>query len=99
MQPAVLRTLEFDRIRDALAREAATPLGRGRASALEPLLASDEVQRLLDLTSQGAAFARAGGSLAISAPDDLPRILETLAIEDRPLDPLDLLGLARFVES
>lgn len=99
MQSVVLRTLEFDRIREALAREAATALGRDRAAALEPAAARDDVQRRLDLTSQGAAFARAGGSLAITAPEDLPRILQTLAIEDHPLDPLDLLGLARFVDS
>ena len=36
MQPAVLRALEFDRIREVLSREAATALGRERALALEP---------------------------------------------------------------
>jgi DNA mismatch repair protein MutS2 len=99
MQPAVLRTLEFDRIRQALAHEALTALGRERAAALEPLVDREEVQQRLDLTSQATAYARAGGSLAISAPEDLPRILGTLGIEQHPLDPLDLLGLARFVES
>jgi dsDNA-specific endonuclease/ATPase MutS2 len=36
MQPAVLHALEFDRIREALAREASTALGRARAYTLEP---------------------------------------------------------------
>lgn len=36
MQPAVLRVLEFDRIREALAHEASTSLGQARALALEP---------------------------------------------------------------
>ena len=36
MQPAVLHALEFDRIREALAREASTALGRERAYAIEP---------------------------------------------------------------
>ena len=99
MQPALLRTLEFDRIRQALAHEALTALGRARAAALEPQADREEVQRRLDLTSQASTYARAGGLLAISAPEDLPRILDTLGIEQHPLDPLDLLGLARFVES
>ena len=36
MQPAVLQALEFDHVREALARETLTPLGRARALALDP---------------------------------------------------------------
>jgi DNA mismatch repair protein MutS2 len=99
MQPAVLRTLEFDRIRDALAREASTPLGRARVLALAPAVDGPEVQRRLDRTSEAAEFMREGGSLALAAADDLPRVLDILEIDDQPLDPLQLVGLARFVES
>ena len=42
---------------------------------------------------------RGGGSLGIAAPDDLTGILEVLDVGQQPLEPLHLLGLARFVES
>lgn len=99
MQLAVLRALEFDRIREALAQEASTPLGRERAWALMPAVDPDEVRRRLELSGEAAAFVRDGGSLVIWAPEELPGILEGLGVADRPLEPLQLLGLARFVES
>jgi DNA mismatch repair protein MutS2 len=99
MQAAVLRALEFDRIREALARDVATPLGRERAQALEPATDPAEVARRLALTGEAVAFAKAGGSLAINAQEDLPEILIGLDIADEPLAPLQLVGLARFVES
>ena len=99
MQPAVLRALEFDRIRDALSLEALTPLGRDRAARLAPALDRAEVRRRLDLTSEAVAFVQGGGSLGIVAPEDLIGILELLDIDQQPLEPLHLLGLARFVES
>jgi DNA mismatch repair protein MutS2 len=99
MHPTVLRTLEFDRVREALAREALSPLGRDRAEHLAPVTDPQEVRRRLELTDEGVAFVRGGGSLAISAPEDLAAILDLLAVDDQPLDPMQLLGLARFVES
>jgi DNA mismatch repair protein MutS2 len=99
MQPAALRTLEFDRIRDALAREALTPLGRARAHALEPAGDPVEVQARLDLSAEAAAYVAAAGSLAISAPDELTGTLSALEIEDQLIEPLALLGLARFADS
>jgi DNA mismatch repair protein MutS2 len=99
MQPTVLRTLEFDRVREALAREALTSLGRGRAESLEPSPDPQEVRDRLDLTDEAVAFVRGGGSLAISAPEDLTTVLEILAVDDQPLEPMQLLGLARFVGS
>ncbi len=99
MQAAALRALEFDRIREALAREARTPLGRARALALEPSPDAAEVGRRLALTSEALAFVRDDGSLAVSAPEDLEAILRRLDVGEEPLEPLSLLGLAQFVES
>ncbi len=99
MQIAALRALEFDRIREALATRALTPLGRERARTLEPATDPDEVQAGLDLTAEAVAFTRDGGSLAITGPEDLDAILAVLAVEDQPLDPLALLGLARLLRS
>jgi DNA mismatch repair protein MutS2 len=99
MQAAALRALEFDRIRELLAREALTPLGEERALALEPAVEPAEVDSRLATTSAAAAFAASGGSLAVDAPDDLPEVLAGLDIADQPLDPAALLGLARFLTS
>ena len=99
MQSAVLRALEFDRIREALAREALTPFGRERALTLEPSTDADRVQRRLDRTQEAVAFLKAGGTLSIDATDDLPAVLASLGVAAEPLTPLQLLALARFTES
>ena len=99
MQPAALRTLEFDRIREALANEALTPLGRSRALALEPTSEVDEVEARLDLAAEAAAFVADSGTLGLFAPADFETTLELLGVDDQPLEPLALLGLARFVNS
>src|SRR5687768_4307906 len=99
MQPATLRALEFDRIRDALAREASTALGRERAWSLTPATDPEAVRSGLDLTVEAATFTSTGGNLSIDATEGLPDILEGLSIGDAPLAPLQLLGLARFIDS
>ena len=99
MQPAVLRALEFDRIREVLAHEALTALGRARAARLDPATDLADVRQGLDLTVAAVNFSSHGGSLAISAPEDLPDVLDALEIAQHPLAPLQLVGLARFVES
>jgi DNA mismatch repair protein MutS2 len=99
MQASTLRALEFDRIREALARQALTPLGRARAYGLEPSIEVDEVRGRLGLTVEALTFVRAGGSLALHAPEDLDESLRIVDIDDQPLEPLRLLGLADFVES
>ncbi len=99
MQSAVLRALEFDRIREVLATRALTGLGRARLLALDPSTEVATVQAQLDLTLEGVEFERTSGSLDIHAPDDLTTSLEILHIEAQPLEPLALLGLARFLDS
>jgi len=99
MQSGILRALEFDRLREALAREASTTLGRERALALTPSVTPAEIAERLALTVEAAAFLKSGGRLAIDAPEDLPDVLMALDLVDEPLGPRHLLGLARFVDS
>jgi DNA mismatch repair protein MutS2 len=99
MQAAVLRALEFDRIREALASRALTPLGRERALVAVPAEDPDLVREALALTSDAVRFVREGGSLALSAPDDLLTTIEILHVADHPLEPLALRGLARLFDS
>lgn len=99
MQTGVFRALEFDRVLDALADAALTPLGRVRVHALEPATTLADVRDRLALTGEAVAFVARGGSLGVSAPEDLAAILAGLDVEDRPLDPLQLLGLSRLLDS
>src|SRR5689334_14147144 len=99
MQTGVFRALEFDRVRDALARVTLTPLGHVRALALEPATDADEIRARLSLTAAAASYVKSGGSLALSAPEDLASTLAVLDIQEEPLDPLQLVGLARLLGS
>ncbi len=99
MKPSVLAALEFDRVREALAREASTSLGRARAFALEPAGEPDLVRRRLDLTGEAVALTRRGHDLALDAPEDLDGILAAIGVENEPLVPVALLGLVRFIGS
>ena len=99
MQPAALHALEFDRIREALARDTMTPLGHARAMELEPSPDPPEVQHRLKATGEAVALLAGGGTLSITAPEGLIALLDTLAIGGQPLEPLELIGLADFVDS
>src|SRR5688572_6076297 len=99
MQPAVLKALEFDRIREALARETLTPLGHARAVNLDPSTDPAEVQYRLNATGEVVSLLADNGTLSIAAPDGLLALLDTLAIGGQPLEPLELIGLADFVDS
>ena len=99
MQPAVLRALEFDRIREALALQTLTPLGREAALTLEPSSDVADVRVGLETTSEAVRVLADGGSLSLYAPDGLLAALDALTLAGAPLDPQALLGLAGFVES
>src|SRR5688572_2545027 len=99
MQLAVLKALEFDRIREALARETLTPLGHARAVNLDPSTDPAEVQYRLNATGEVVSLLADNGTLSITAPEGLLGLLDTLAIGGQPLEPLELIGLADFVDS
>jgi DNA mismatch repair protein MutS2 len=99
MHTAVFRALEFDRVREALAAAALTPLGRARVSGLTPSVEAAEVRARLALTDEAAAFLRQGGSLALRAPSTLEATLGALDVEGQPLEPLQLVGLADLLDS
>jgi DNA mismatch repair protein MutS2 len=51
------------------------------------------------ISQRGGRLAPGGGSLSIDATDELPAVLEAVAVAAEPLAPLQLLALARFVDS
>jgi DNA mismatch repair protein MutS2 len=97
MQAGTLRALEFDRIVAAVTRLAQTPPGAARLARLGPATDPDVVSRALATTSEAARFLSGTGEIALRAPADLDAIVEALAVDGRPLEPLQLLGLATFL--
>lgn len=99
MQPGALRALEFDRIVEAVRSFATTPMGDERLARLAPSSDPQRVAQLLAATTETAAYVTEIGALPLSASSELPQILGALAIEGRPLDALQLLALAAFLDS
>ena len=94
-----LRTLEFDRIVAAVCSFALTPLGRAAAAGLVPTTDPVAVARGLRATTETLAYLDANHSLPLEAPDDIEATIAVLAIDGRPLDPGQLVGLARLLLS
>jgi DNA mismatch repair protein MutS2 len=99
MQPTVLRMLEFDRIVDAVCELAVTPMGRDRLTQLEPSTDRSTVADWQARTSETLTFLTRYGLLPLVSTSELPHILDSLAIEGRPLEGSELLTLAAFLES
>jgi DNA mismatch repair protein MutS2 len=101
MHSGTLRALEFDRVREALASFALTPLGASRLAKLVPSTVLPEVEFALAETTEGVNLLgdAAGGHLPLRAPSDLDETLEGLTVEGRPLEPLRLVTLADFLQS
>ena len=99
MHAGALRALEFDRIVEAVGRLAQTPPGAGRLARLHPSHDAREVAAALADTAETARFLSSTGEIALRAPAELDQIVAALAVEGRPLEPQQLLGLATFLAS
>ena len=99
MHTGALTALEFDRVVDAVASLALTPLGAEKLVRLRPLTDPHAVRTALAHTTEGVRFLETNGMFPLEAPDDLDAILASLAIEAHPLEPPQLLKLADFLTS
>jgi DNA mismatch repair protein MutS2 len=98
MHAGALKTLEFDRIVEAVRRFAQTPPGAARLAKLQPLTESRGVASALAATAETARFLR-DQQIALRAPEDLEALLVSLAVEGRILEPASLVSLATFLSS
>ena len=98
MHPGALRALEFDRIVEAVSRFAQTPPGAARLAELQPLTDTRAVMGALAATAETVRFL-ADNHVSLHAPADLDAILESVAVEGRPLEPAHLVALAAFLAS
>src|SRR5262245_12823505 len=93
------RTLEFDRIVASVAALSLTPLGQRRLEAVEPSSDPREVTAWQDATTETVRFFEHNAAFPLRAGPELPAALAGLAVEGRPLEPLQLRALAEFVSS
>src|SRR5574338_1491998 len=99
MHPGALEALEFHRVVEAVRRLAQTPPGSVRPEALAPGTAPAEVKSALAATTETARFLSGTGEIALRAPAELTEIFEGLGVEGRALEPLQLSGLATYLDS
>lgn len=99
MTPALLRSLEFDRVAAAVRSLAVTPLGAVRLASLEPYTELEAARAALDATTETARYLAAHPLFPLRAGDGLDEAIATLGIEGRLLEPRPLRGLADFVAS
>ncbi|HTI36730.1 MAG TPA: endonuclease MutS2 [Vicinamibacterales bacterium] len=99
MHPGALEALEFDRVVEAVRRLAQTPPGAARLADLRPATERSAVAAGLSATAETARFLSGTGEIALRAPAELPDIFEAVDVEGRALEPLQLLGLATYLES
>jgi DNA mismatch repair protein MutS2 len=94
-----LRTLEFDRIVDAVTGLALTPLGSAALADLEPSTDPKIVVSLQAATTETVTFLDRHPLFPLRAGEGLPDALDALDVQGRPLEPLQLRLLADFVDS
>ncbi len=99
MNHRALKVLEFDRIVEAVRSFALTPLGDARLTKLGPQHDPGQVEAALALTAEAVRYLADHPSIPLEAPGNINACLESLAIEGRALEPLDLRGTADFLAS
>jgi DNA mismatch repair protein MutS2 len=93
------RTLEFDRIVEAVTALALTPLGTAALGEIEPSTDPKMVVAAQAATTETVTFLERHPLFPLRAGAQLPEALEGLAITGRPLEPLQLRMVADFVDS
>ena len=93
------RQLEFDRVVDAVTALAITPLGAAELAELVPSTDPKVVVAAQEATSETVKFFERHPLFPLRAGEALPDALDSLAVQGRPLEPLQLRLLADFVDS
>jgi len=99
MNSGTLRSLEFDRIVEAVAALAVTPTGHERLAELHPLTDAAAIAAAQKATSEGVRFLADHPGFPLRAPSDLEAIVDALGVEGRPLEAARLVALADYLES
>ncbi|PLR98085.1 endonuclease MutS2 [Bacillus sp. T33-2] len=98
MHQRVLKTLEFDKVRNQLVEHASSSLGRGKAEKLVPSIDYEEVVRLQNETDEAAKVLRLKGHVPLGGIFDIRPHLKRAAIGGM-LSPQELTQIASTVHA
>jgi DNA mismatch repair protein MutS2 len=90
---------EWNAVRALLAHEAATQMGRDRATAAEPLTDLSEVQAAIEMTRQARLALATAGSLPLEALPDIRPILARSRAEGSVLDGTEMIQLVPVLDA
>ncbi|HIE09311.1 MAG TPA: endonuclease MutS2, partial [Armatimonadetes bacterium] len=93
-----LEVLDYPTILRMLSERASTPLGREEALSIEPLTDLEDIERLLDETSEAREFLAGRGHPPFTGVEDIRPVLERASLEGT-LEPEELLSVASTVEA
>jgi DNA mismatch repair protein MutS2 len=92
-----LETLEYDQLKETLARLIRTPLGEVRLIELAPATAPDIITQALRQTAEGVEYLREGTALDFSDLGDPRPALGKLNVADINLEPHEILTVLRLI--
>src|SRR5437588_11401895 len=90
-------TLEFERLKEMLLRQARTPLGAARVAELTTSDKLEEIHRELRRTAEGVSYLREGAALDFTDLPDPHPALAKLNVAEINLEPHEILNLLRLI--
>lgn len=97
MRRQTLETLEYDKLKDSLARYVRTPLGLLCVEELQPTTELDGITRALSETAEGVDYLSAGTALDFSDLTAPRPALNKLSVADINLEPGEILIILRLI--
>ncbi len=94
MNTEIEKTLEFDKIKSAIASFASSELGKLSAEELRPMTDIHEINRQLDICSEAKTINLVEGGFPLSGLYDVRKILKKASVVGSILDPEELLQIA-----
>ncbi len=94
MATAILKTLEFNVVREILSGFCSSPLGRAEAERIEPLGNLSDVQTLLDQASEMKEYLLRGGAFPLRGALDAIAAVDSALEMNKAIDPDGLCRVA-----
>jgi len=95
METGILKTLEYQVIREILASYCSSPLGKALAARLKPARSFEKADKMVGETNEMKAFLESGGTLNLRGAYDVVNVVTRALEMNRAIDPE---GLGRVSE-
>ncbi len=99
MDTQTIRILEFDRIQDILKRYALSPLGQSEIEGLTILTEPDQIQPLLNCTTEMSALIREKGRPSLQGSSEIRPLLDRVRVVGSCLNPEELLDVSEVIRN